>query len=117
MVKKNKKRPLEEYKESATRCYGHLGNEMPIMERAFKLINTEERLECLEKVYEESTQFTRFEKMREVFTQMLIEDDVDMENVLWSSSVAIEMIIYTINIFKCEKARAKASRKLDNKKR
>ena len=97
MVKKNKKRPLEEYKESATRCYEHLGNEMPIMERAFKLINTEERLECLEKVYEESTHFKRFEKMREVFTQMLIEDDVDMENVLWSSLV-IEMIIYTINI-------------------
>ena len=79
--------------------YHHLSREGPLMEKMLNVIDDEEKLDLLVKVYTGHTQFTRYDAMKKVWYDMLDERYSDLQ-----TSNVVEMLIYMLNMYLCKRA-------------
>ena len=105
------------FEDTIRHYYGHLPHEAPYMELILSFMN-EEKLEELEKVYSDSTPYTRYSNMQSKWQFFLNQEDLNREeDPDFYKSHVIEMLIFALNMHGCKKARIYAAHRLDKKKR
>ena len=104
------------FNDVSRKHYAHLPHEAPLLELILTVIDVESKLEKLINTYRQSSSFMRYSAMVKAWTGILDTEDIKTPHELRTSH-AVEILIFVIDMYECEKSRFRARKKLDKRKK
>ena len=104
------------FNDISRKYYAHLPHEVSLLELILSAIDVESKLDKLITTYHQSTTFTRYSEMVKAWTGILDTEDIKTPHELRTSH-AVEILIFVINMYECEKSQLRAKKKLNRHKK